>query len=411
MKLTQITILLLVFLLAACGAPARPEGIPGTPLPEFNQPLTEAASYELTQLVLPTLSPSGWELLARTQNTILYQFFTNQNNRLEGNFCLWSEAHGYVVVAPMTEQVASFANARISPDENTLVYAPYFHAENLAELWAVNVDGTNPRRLLTTEQFLEIGTGFARALPFQIEWIPGADLVIFNTSEFNYKGLHLDDLHAINLENGELDTVLGAGQGGFFDLSPDGASLAVVGPRRSAAYDVNSWKPLTEVTYQPVTGLSSDMVYPSIGWLPDSSAYFIAVPMAAESPDESALVFYRVYADGREAEQIITVETGFRPPTRPVFFSPDGEWAAFEAQYAETLVAEEIHLVKLDGSAHHIFTAEAYFHEWATDGQGVVFITPTGFQLGGFDGQVSSYIPVLPANPTGPSPWTQDCGA
>lgn len=398
------------FLLAACGGaslviPTSTEDA----RQDFYNEITATAEIRATQLALPTLQPSGWEVLSANETIALYQFFTDPATRLEGSFCLWSEVNGYVQIIPISEQVNSFANALISPDETTLVYAPYVTEQNLAELWVIEADGTGNRQLLTVEDFIGMGEGFARAIPLQMLWLPGTSQIIFNTSEFNYKGLHLNDLHQLDIETGELTTIAPTGEGGFFALSPDGAALALVRPDSADAYLIDGWQKRSQVVYPPTVGLSSEDVYPSVAWLADNSAFHVAVPALGEDPEDGELVFYQIMLDGRPAEEVLRVETGRRPPTRPVYFSPDGAWAVFEAAYAETMVAAEIHLVKLDGSAHFKYEAEAYFHEWRPDSDGFVFITPTGLVLADLAGEVTPYTPTQPDGPALLQPWTEDC--
>ena len=66
---------------------------------------------------------------------------------------------------------------------------------------------------MDSDTFLRLGKGFARAIPQQLLALPGG-LLVFNTSEFGYKTDLLNDLHLLDLNSGQLTTLLPAGQGG-----------------------------------------------------------------------------------------------------------------------------------------------------------------------------------------------------
>jgi len=140
---------------------------------------------------------------------------------------LWRWQNGRSEALPWSGQV--FA-PRLSPDGQVVAFlrpADEFHIE----LWAVNLDGTNERKLVSVSDLDAIAGAQRDASavainPYTVEWIPGAgQRRAFNTHQV-YKGRGLgllDDLHIIYAVGGQLQTVLAPGSGGEFVFSPDGS--------------------------------------------------------------------------------------------------------------------------------------------------------------------------------------------
>lgn len=189
-------------------------------------PPTSTESPSATTVKVPAGEAT---VLFHDRGQVVYSYAYDPDDLEAAHLCLWLPDQGTALLDQTDEQVRWFTNAVISADLQQVVYTRYLRQSDLVEIWAVGLDGSNQQRLVASETFVRLGEGFARAIPMQMLALPGG-YVIFNNSEFGYKTDSLNDLHLVELNNGELTTLLPAGEGGQLSLSEDNEYVLIWRP-------------------------------------------------------------------------------------------------------------------------------------------------------------------------------------
>jgi WD40-like Beta Propeller Repeat len=192
----------------------------------------------------------------------------------DGNLWLWQGEN--------TRQLTSSGDAynpNLSPDGRTVAFlrpAGDFHTE----LWAIDVDGANERRLVSITDLDAIGGGVrdpsAVAInPYHFAWIPGTRSLAFNTQQvFNGPGLSLlDDLNLVDADSSAITNLFLAGWGGEFVYSPDGSQIAISRPDMVILTnaDGSNYRPV--LRYDPVVTYSEYRYYAAPLWSADGTAH------------------------------------------------------------------------------------------------------------------------------------------
>jgi len=271
---------------------------------------------------------------------------------------------------------------RISPDGQAIAFirpADEIHQE----LWAINMDGTNLRRLVSFNDLDVIGGGVidpnaVGVIPYHYKWVPGTHTLAFNTQQiFQGPGLSLlDDLNLVDADNPVVKPLLLSGWGGDFVYSPDGRWIAISTSDSIilCRSDGSNYRKI--LTYEPVNTYSEYRYYASPIWSSDGTILQVAIPPkdSLENPHQPTNL-WEIPIDGSPPSKAgeVTAVPFFE---EPVVFSPD---LAHLAYLKETgLPVEnrrEVHIASSDGSGDLVYATHALLHflSWSVDSNRISF--------------------------------------
>jgi len=337
--------------------------------PTARQPLVTLASEQTPQNRLPT--PAAGDLV------VVYV--------KDGNLWLWSQGRSRQLTAR-----GEAHRPRISSDGKVIAYlqpADDFHLE----IWAVDANGQNERRLVNVADLDAIGGGFrdpsALALnPYRFLWLPGTHNLAYNTHQvFQGPGLSLlNDLNLVQADTLQKTNLMLSGWGGEFVYAPDGKQIAISQPDKIilAQADGSEYRPI--FNYSAVTTYSEYRYYAAPVWAKDGQSLFLALP-----PDDplampaQPTVLWRIPLDATAPLQIGSV---LAVPffEQPVEFSPDATRIAFlreVGQPAENL--RELHLAASDGAGDWVYArgASVRFQGWSPDARRFAYTLGLGQEL------------------------------
>ena len=271
----------------------------------------------------------------------------------------------------------------ISPDGRMAAFlrpADEFHLE----IWAVNLDGTQERRLVGVADLDTIGGGVrdpsaVAVNPYQLAWVPGSGALAFNTHQvFQGPGTALlNDLNLVDPATGKVTNLLLSGWGGMFTYSPDGKQIAIVQPEKLFLTGADGANYRLALEHPAVNTYSEARFYARPYWLPDSSALRVAIPPAdplAAPAQPTAL--WTIPADGgapRQDGQLLTVPF----IDQPVSYSPDAQRVAYLSPTgAPAENRRELHLAAYDGGGDWSFASAPLlqFSAWSPDGQRFAYV-------------------------------------
>ncbi len=308
---------------------------------------------------------------------------------------LWTEFQGSRQLT-RGEQVHQL---RISQDGQMVAYirgVDEFHEE----LWVIGTDGSGKHRLVGVDKLSAIDPQALAVVPATFEWIPGTHMLAFNTRQVveGPGSFMYDDLHLVNADSGQIQTLLVPGHGGQFVPSPDGRQIAVTSPSSLSLVNVDGTNLRQDVLdYTPITTYSEYQYYAQPVWQADSSSLLIAIPpqdpLAAPLPPTT---LWQMPVDGTKAKQIGKIATG---PFfgMDVFYSPDRSHILFldsSGNPDENLMA--LHIARPDGSQDAVYTTAMALtiHAWAPDSQHFTFSlgSPGLLQLGQIGGKFQAVL-------------------
>ncbi|MBS1248584.1 MAG: hypothetical protein MAG431_00136 [Chloroflexi bacterium] len=342
------------------------------PPPEETQPALEVSpeSPTATDTPEPTLTPSPVLKVAYLSG---------------GNVWLWTEGAGAVQLT----HAGQATNLSISDDGfvvafvREVAYADY-------ELWAVNTDGSDERRLLSVADFdaMPQRDGSIGVAPFQLGWVPGTHTLAFNTRPlYEGPGLFSDNnLHLVDVDGLTHTLLLPNGQGGMFYYSPNGAQIAIITPTDITLVNAGGGNRREMVTYPNIYTYSEYAYYPEPHWLPGSRALLVAIPPEDPLGDPGApTALWRLPAGGSPAVLIRNVVTA---PffISPAAFSPDGRQVAYLTQVGdETSDRRDLNIMAMDGSSTSVYASGTlWFSSWSPDSLNFAYAmdSPTSMKLG-----------------------------
>ncbi|MCW5853861.1 MAG: hypothetical protein KIT87_27585 [Anaerolineae bacterium] len=183
----------------------------------------------------------------------------------------------------------------IAPTKAWVVYRR--EASGQAELWAISWAGGSPKRVLSARELPPSPTGLQSVTWGRTVFLPRSNKLLFNTVFIGSGGSSTpnDDLWSLNIETGQIKTLLPAGQAGFFVPDFDAGKIAVSRPSRGqtpgAVFVVNAegGDPKTYLEFPPAPRRQP---YPAAHWARDGSGFLLAVEQG------DGLDLYRVPLDG-----------------------------------------------------------------------------------------------------------------
>lgn len=339
--LTRSLALLLLLSLAACDGP-QPATPPGTGDETATAPAAasptlapEATATEETEAT-PTTAPTETTLPptdAPTATTQPTAEPTPQAATLrvayvrEDNAHLWTPDGGE---QPLTTD-GGVTDVNLSDDGQRVVFI------RGGNLWVVDSTGGNERQLTTAGDFAgidfdDIAGNVEDVTVFEMAWLPGTHTLLFNTAPvLGGPGLILtQDLWQVNVDDGTLQSILPAGDGGTFVISPDGTQIALVTPESIDLVDVDGSNRRHVLAYEPVLTYSEYRYYAHPLWAPDGGSLLVPIPPAdplADPPQPT--VIWRLFTDGAPAQSLGEVSASRILALDNVAISPDLSRVAF----------------------------------------------------------------------------------
>ncbi|MBN1665848.1 MAG: PD40 domain-containing protein [Anaerolineales bacterium] len=312
---------------------------------------THAPTQESSHLATPTSAPTKTVFVTETP---IPQEETEPS--AEGLIAFYSDRDGnpeiYTVqadgsgLARLTDDSAFDDSPAISPDGSRIVFLTARHDPNPSfpdlkyEIYVMNVDGSNPRRLTNTE-----------AAEDHPSWSPDGGKIIFDT---DYDGDGFSEVYTMNPDGTEITRLtFNAANDQFADWSPDGRQIAFSSDR-NGNWDIFLMN--TDGSNQQALTSSPDWeLFPA--WSPDGKQ----IAFNGLIPNSRNTDVYLMDAGGSDVHQL-TDSLGF--DENPAW-SPDGTQIAFQTQRDGNF---EIYAMNPDGSQQHPLAAHPTDDLWPSWG-------------------------------------------
>lgn len=355
--------LLVTLLLAGCKAsPATLPELVTLPAPEPTQALvlTATALPEGGQSPIPSL-PAG---PTPTPKAAFCDWLKPGLAGPEGRLRVALVKDGDVWIWDQGDQARRLTNQGdvdgvfLSGDGQILVYLRT-GAQGTQQLWRVNSSGREQMVVLNEndldglrEEPEQIGV-----VPFNLAWIPGTQLLAFNTYPLiPGEGLWTyvpDDLWVVDLHSLEVEMLLPKGKGGHFSISPDGRLAAIFSPKTLDIINTDGSVVRENVLEGfHAIGLGEYYSYPALKWSPDSQTLVVAIPSGSDPfQPEAGVSIWKVPMDGSQPAMVKNIPAFLSQ----VAFSPDLSLLAYFHQPDMRSSGVELHFNYLDGNIDFLF--------------------------------------------------------
>jgi len=241
----------------------------------------------------------------------------------QDNLWLWDEGRS-------TQQLTTSGDIqRISvSDDGQIIAFTRKLDENHQELWAINADGSNERRLVSVREFstLDGSTDALGVLPANLQWEPGTHHLTFDTYPI-YHALWVYEpmiFWQVDVDTGKISPA--PYSGGYTAYSPDGKKVVIYNMIGLSLMHVDGTN-LREDILDPYQGIALGESYydPSPYWASDSSSLLVALPDQEDIFDNNTTTtVWRVLVEGTP-EKLGT----WRAFSPSVWFSPDQTYMAY----------------------------------------------------------------------------------
>jgi len=356
-----LPLIALFILLLSCRLVENPGDV--IPTETFWPQLTQVYPIEKTPAIIKQFTPEQGEapVIKITQTIIPEQSPLNNLSIFyikEGDIWIWTRNSSN---RKLTEN-GMVHRMKVSPDGQVAAFTK--RLDNFrSELWAINIDGSDERRLVSVSDLDQLGAGVldqntAGINPYKFEWVPGSHILAFNTQQvFQGAGLTLlDDLNQVDVDSLELKIILPPGQGGHFVYAPDGGRVAISTPTDISIVSTEGVDRLNVLSYDQVNTFSEYRYYAQPVWSPDSSYLLAAIPPVdpLAQPREPTN-FWHLPIDGTPAfqnggvvaEPFISSEVKFSPDLQRILFLRE------TGQPSKN--HSELYIAKSDGSEERVY--------------------------------------------------------
>ena len=401
---TPTIITLLIFVLAAC-----------EPVPTEQQVIPTGTSAPMFTAVLPTVLPTETPLPTPTLLPL---------SPLEGLRMAYI-ADGNLYVQDSGEQPVQLTD---SGEDHTPIFSDdgekivFLRGDLPYEVYSINADGSQEQALVSRSRLIVLGLGYdVFTEPRTLAFIPGTHQLLFNTHQLNplyieTKSIEYqnakpnEDILFLDTDSTEIKELLDPGQGGLFQVSPNGKLVAI-----QARDHVKVIKQDGTVFYPNLTTYPTSWLYlsePDIYWTQDSNKLNIVLPIATGSALDTSgpepRTIWQFLMNSKSA-----IEINFSPPPMSYYFSisPDGNWIVYNftdaAKKTNEVAASGIYIGNLrdgdsrlinsekindlpysfvwnTGSTHFIFS-DGQYHLFLGDINGEITQPATGLFLGWID--------------------------
>jgi hypothetical protein len=270
----------------------------------------------------------------------------------------------------------------VSPDGGLVAFIAS-RPDTVSELWVVNSDGTNPRKLAGPEQLVGSDPTVTN-WPRTAQWQAGTHNLFFDTGftpaggPFGPGEYINSDLWVVNADTGSLSQMLTPGTAGVFSLSPDGAWVAVSQPDSIDVIGADGATVRPDlIRFEPIITYSEYAYKPLVTWGADSTYFIVSIPSHDPLAADAGATLYAVGVDG--ATQTMTTITGtflFDAFVKP---SPDGQWVAYlRITFDGTTNHTFLQVARTDGTAESGGEVPngAQLHGWSPDSAWVAYSIP-----------------------------------
>ena len=340
---------------------------------------TPTSSPELSPTLLPTstvcLDEAAEALPVPTRQEPLEVRFIS-----DGNLWVWREDTGEAVQISDTRDAQTFS---FSPDGQAIAFRrgePF----SQTELWAINRDGTDLRRLVSADQ-LHAMVGEPTTTDFDyldeiryIEWINETQALGFEVQRaYNAIGgcCEPGGTWQVDLDTGQLSpwTPPDEIQHTPYELvSPDGSQLAQVGETGLTLVNADGSNRRENVlTYPYIPQMEGGgFIAPYVAWAADSKSLAVITYSENAWEPEATFTTWRLPIDGT-AEKL----NEFPGNLFSVFPSPDQRYLAYRIGPLPDSTNWELHLATYDGSRDIMYAHGQVmdFWGWAPDGLHFVY--------------------------------------
>jgi hypothetical protein len=324
-----------------------------------------------TPTMEPTPSPTAEPTSTPTQgSSSLSVIFIGDDN-----IWMWTERFGAVTLTLS----GGVAGAKIADDGAVVAYRRQMD-DHQTELWAVNSDGSEARRLVSADDLSAIDPSALAVDIHDFEWVPGSHTVAFNTRKVaEGPGLMpYDDLRLVEADTLEQAALLSPGEGGDFHYSADGRQVAIVSPQQISLMDADGGNRRDVLAYSPVTTYSEVRFYARPVWAMDSRSLGVAIPPTdpLAQPSQPTGIWH-IPTDERPASLLSEIHAEALNG-RHLAVSPDLSRVAYVAQPEGALPrAETGPLFITDLRSGETVTYHPHVHEiygWAPDSERFSFL-------------------------------------
>jgi Tol biopolymer transport system component len=241
------------------------------------------------------------------------------------------------------------------------------------------------------------------AVIFHYDWVPGSHEIAFDTRR-EIEGPRTSwsgDLRLVNVETGDLVTLLEEGEGGRTYYSPDGSKIAIITPQDISTMSADGeYRQDRVLEYPGVMTYSEYQYYPQPAWAADSQYLRVAIPFEdplAEPPQPVELWHvpapdFPVAGDSASDQATLLASVPAASFIRPpVAFSPDLRRIVYIQRTGDPQQnLRELHLAKADGPDDKVIQTRARmeFLGWSPDGEHYAFSIgdPQSGVIAGVDG-------------------------
>jgi len=321
-------VMVVLLALTACTPEPTPTAIPEMPTPT---PPSRTAVPALTAPPSLTATPTQVPApSASTGQSALVAFVK------DGNILAWEEASGQ---SQTIFDSGDVIRVELSDDGELAAFLrrSYFAAGDFdrheqSALWVVEIDGENPRELVSAQelrQLLAAAETDSTNIP-QMAWIPGTHRLLY--SGWRYFVVAEGESHAtsegaysVDVDTQERTMLAPAGNSLGIAPSPDGGQIALISTTDVRMMNADGSNLRQALLSFPATGVPMRII-PTGVWTQDASALLVAAPVESEPGPESDIVIWRVPVDGSPAQSLATIKVA---SYGSITFSTDGRNVAF----------------------------------------------------------------------------------
>jgi len=291
-----------------------------------------------------------------------------------GSLWLWDEGES----ARQLIKSGNIQQVSLSDDGQIIAFTRKLD-DNHQELWAVNVDGSNERKLISADEFVTLdgSVDALGVLPTWMQWEPGSHHLVFFTYPI-YDALWVYEPSIpwlLDIDSGVISAA--SYHGGYIKYAPDGKNVVIFNMTDLDLIHLDGSN-LREDILSPYhgIGLGESFYDPQPSWADDSTSLMVALPNQDDLYSKNASVtVWRVPLAGDP--EALGQWKAFAPS---VSFSPDQATMAYWPWPEGTANQRELHLARLDGKTTGEAADVIYIRgelidnlAWSLDSQHIIF--------------------------------------
>ncbi|MCS6910056.1 MAG: hypothetical protein NZM11_05735 [Anaerolineales bacterium] len=370
-------------LLTACAlqAPLSPPPPSETPYSETSTP-NATPTPRLSPTRTPTRTPSPRPSATPTPCLETVTPAQLRTEPLEVTYISDGDLYQWREQDDITQQLTTHGEVQsfwVSPDRQVIAFVrggqDYTYVGS--EIWAVNRDGSNERRLASREFFAGIGTNphpaYAGNGPARLRWRPGTHTLLFRVEAFinavgggatYFPGVWAVDADTLKRQKLPDSADPWVDNVALYHLaSPDGKRMAIVTSGNISITDIEGRGRRNILLTYPPLGLGEILGTPQVRWTPDSRALRVVLwgtDPTGQLAREDAITTWLVPVDGSPPQQLAhlvgnVLGVSLSPDQQRLAYRRYNGWAVF--------------LARFDGAAERIYDAvpSLSFYGWAPD--------------------------------------------